>query len=212
MPLIVPPVPSAGHEVRDAPLARLPDLRAGARLVSRGIGGVGVLVRLPAARRLAREPVADAVVGALVVRVDVGRADHHLGPVGAQQRALLLALLVGHHEDAPIALHRGRHRQPDAGVAARRLHDHAAGLQQPGALGGLDHRQRDPVLDRSTRVHVLQLHHDAWRQSGSQAIDRHQRGVADGGGHIGQDAASLSQAGPPAAASARGGIRLFASS
>ncbi len=184
--------PQGHHQVRDAALGRLPDLRPGGQVVRIGVGRVGVLVRLPGAGRLARDPVRDAVVGALVVRVDVGWADHHLRAIGAQQGALLLRLLVGHDEDAPIALDRRRHGQADPGVAAGRLHDHATRLQQPGPLRRLDHGQRDPVLDRSARIHVLQLADDARRHAIGQAVEGHQWGAADGRRHIGQDAA-LSQ-------------------
>ena len=34
------------------------------------------------------------------------------------------------------------------------------GLEQAGALGGLDHRQADPVLDRAARVEHLELGQD----------------------------------------------------
>ena len=88
---------------------------------------------------------------------DVGRAQDDLGAVRPQELLLLRRLLVGHHEDAAIALERGRDRQAVAGVARRRLDDRAAGLEQARALGRLDHRQPDPVLDRAARVEHLEL-------------------------------------------------------
>ena len=49
------------------------------------------------------------------------------GAVGQEQRAALLAHGVGHREDQAIALDRGDQREADAGVAAGRLDDGAAG-------------------------------------------------------------------------------------
>ena len=47
-----------------------------------------------------------------------------------------------------VALHGRDERERDAGVAAGRLDDHAhAGLDQPVALGRLDHREADAILD-----------------------------------------------------------------
>ena len=70
----------------------------------------------------------DRVVDSGRVVVDRGRRDHDLGAVRAQHRDLLLAHLVGHDEDAAVALARRRDREPDAGVARGRLDDRPAGL------------------------------------------------------------------------------------
>ena len=88
---------------------------------------------------------------------DVGRAQDDLGAVGPQQLLLLGRLLVGHDEDAAIALERRGDGQAVAGVARRRLDDRAARLEQARALGRLDHRQADPVLDRAAGVEHLEL-------------------------------------------------------
>ena len=88
---------------------------------------------------------------------DGGRADHDLGAVGLEHVALVLADLVGAHEDAVVALLLGHHRQPDAGVAGGRLDDRAAGLELAGRLGRLDHPRRDAVLHRPAGVEVLDL-------------------------------------------------------
>ena len=88
---------------------------------------------------------------------DGGRADHHLGTVGLEHVALVLADLVRADEDALVALLLGDHRQPDTGVAGGRLDDRAAGLELAGGLRGLDHPDRDPVLHRAAGVEVLDL-------------------------------------------------------
>ena len=132
-------------------------------VVRLGVRHVRVLVGLEAARDLLGEPRRDRVVRLGRVVLDGGRRDHDLGAVAAQHRDLLLAHLVGHHEDAAVALLRRRDREADAGVARGRLDDRAAGLQLPVALGRLDHREPDPVLDRAARVQELELREDRAR-------------------------------------------------
>ena len=144
-------------EVRDPALGLRPDLGAGRPLVGVGVRLVPVLVGLERARDVAGEPRRDRVVALGRLGGDVGRAQDDLGAVRAQQRLLLRRLLVRHDEDAAVALERGRDREPVAGVARRRLDDRAAGLEQARPLGGLDHRQADPVLDRAARVEHLEL-------------------------------------------------------
>ena len=157
MPLIVPPVPTPRDEVRDLAVGLPPDLRAGRLVVAERVVAVGVLVGLPGAVDLADQPVGDVVVAVGVLGCDGGRAHDHLGAVRLEHVALVLADLVRAHEDAVVALGLRHHRQPDAGVARRRLDDRAAGLELAALLGGLDHPQRDPVLDRAAGVEVLDL-------------------------------------------------------
>jgi len=147
----------AGDEVRHPAVGVPPDLRPGAGPVRGRVARVGVLVGAPGARGPAGDVAGDGVIGAGVVRADGGRADDDLGAVGAQHRALLLADLVGHREDAPVAAERRDHGQPHAGVAAGRLDDRPAGAQPALPLGRVDHRHRDPVLHRATGVDVFQL-------------------------------------------------------
>jgi len=142
--------------VGDLPVRLLPDLRAGGLVVGARVVGVGVLVGLPGAGLLG-EPVADVVVGVRVLRSDGGRADHDLGAVGLEHVALVLADLVGAHEDARVALLLGHHRQAHAGVARGRLDDRAARLERAGGLRGLDHAGGDAVLHRPAGVEVLDL-------------------------------------------------------
>ena len=153
----------------------LPDLRPGQRVVRLGVRHVRVLIRLVAAGDLLGEAVGDRVVALGRVVLDRGRRDHDLGAVRAQKRDLLLAHLVGHDEDAAVALDRGADREPDAGVAGGRLDDRPARLELPFALGRLDHRQADPVLHRAARVQVLELREHvraARRRELRQADDR----------------------------------------
>ena len=111
--------------------------------------------------------------------VDGRRRDHDLGAVRAEHRDLLLAHLVGHDEDAAVALAGRRDGEADAGVARGRLDDRPAGLELPLALGLLDHREADPVLDRAARVEVLELGEDPGVARRGEPVEPHDRRAAD---------------------------------
>ena len=145
------------HERVELAAGLLPDLRARCLVVGLRIRGIGVLVGLVRAGDLLREPRRDGVVALRRLGRHRRRADDDLGPEGAQQGDLLLRDLVGHHEDAAVALQRGGDREADARVAARRLDDRPSGGELPLLLGALDHPEADPVLDAAARVHELEL-------------------------------------------------------
>jgi hypothetical protein len=63
--------------------------------------------------------------------------------------------------------------------ARRRLDDRVPRLQPPVALGRVDQRDRDPILDRAARVQRLELGDDLWRQAARETRQAHERGVAD---------------------------------
>ena len=157
MPEIVPPVPTLATKWVIRPSVWSQSSGPVVRSWARGFSIVPVLVRLEGARDVAGQARGHAVVALGRIGGDVGGAQHDLGAVRAQQGLLLDRLLVGHHEDAAIALERGGDREAVAGVAAGRLDDGPARLEEAGALGGLDHRQADAVLDRAAGVEHLQL-------------------------------------------------------
>ena len=157
----------------------LPDLRPGQAVVRLRVRHVGVLVGLEAAGDLLGEPVGDGVVALGRVVLDRGRRDHDLGAVGAQQRDLLLAHLVRHHEDAAVALDRGADREPDAGVARGRLDDRPARLQLSLALGRFDHRQADAILHGAAGVQVLELRENLRAAARAQLVEADDRRRAD---------------------------------
>src|SRR3954452_21854149 len=49
----------------------------------------------------------------------------------------------------------------------------------PVALGGIDQRHRDAVLDRPARIERLDLRHDVRRDAGGHAGKAYERGMAD---------------------------------
>ena len=168
----------AGDEHVDLAVGLGPDLRAGDQLVGLGVDLVEVLVRLEGAGDLAREPFRDRVVGLRGLPGDRGRGDHHLGPVGAQQRDLLGAHLVGHHEDAAVPADRGGDREAVPGVARGRLDDRAARAEQAAPLGVFDHPDPDPILDRAAGVEHLELREDRRREAAADRVQPDQGRVA----------------------------------
>ena len=167
------------HERVELPAGLLPDLGPGRLVVRARVALVAVLVGLVGAGNLLGEPVGDGVVALRRLGLDGIRADDHLGAEGLEQRDLLAAHLVGHGEDAAVAAQRGDDRKAGAGVPGGRLDDRAAGLQLPFALGRVDHRDRDPVLDRAARVEELELGEDGRRVVGHDVLEPNERGVAD---------------------------------
>ena len=150
-PVIVPPVPMPATKWVTRPSVSRQISGPGGLVVAARSVRVGVLVGLEGAGDLGDEAIRDGVVGARVLRLDGRRGDDDLGAVRAQHRSLVFRDLVGDDEDAPVAALLGDERQPDAGVAARRLDDRAAGLQQAVALGRVDDVAGDAVLGRSRR-------------------------------------------------------------
>ena len=66
-------------------------------------------------------------------------------------------ILSGTTRIEAVALRDADLRQAEAGIAGGRLDDGAAGRQPAVALGGLDHRQRDAVLDRAAGILAFEL-------------------------------------------------------
>ena len=166
-----------------------PDLRAGGPLVRQRIGGVVELVGEERARDVAGEPRRQVLVVRGMALADIGAGHVHLGAERLQVQHLLGRHLVGHDQDDPIALGPRHQGQAEAGVARGRLDDDAARPEPPVALGGIDHRQADAVLDRASGVLRLELEEQR-AGPGVEPRHPHQRRVADelengrsGGGH-----------------------------
>jgi hypothetical protein len=78
-----------------------------------------------------------------------------------------------------IALELRHHRERDAGVAARRLEELASRLELARGLRGLDHRLRDPVLDRTGWVLALELRVEPGAAFGAYPRELDKGGAAD---------------------------------
>ena len=116
----------AGDEDVDLAVGVVPDLLGGGRAVDLGVGLVGELLGPDRALRV-RDDLLGLLDGALHA-LGPGR-QHELGAEGAQQHAALLAHRLRHGQDHLVAAGGADHGQRDAGVAAGRLDDGAAGLE-----------------------------------------------------------------------------------
>ena len=167
------------HERVELAAGLLEDLGAGRLVVGARVRLVRVLVGLEGARDLLGEAVGDRVVALRRLGRDRVGADDHLRAEGLQQRDLLAAHLVRHREDAAVALQRGDDREAGAGVPRGRLDDRPARLELSLALGRLDHRDRDPVLDRAAGVEEFELGQHRCSVRGDDALEADDRRVAD---------------------------------
>jgi hypothetical protein len=78
--------------------------------------------------------------------------------VEPQERLALAAHALREEDRQVVALGGAAERERDPGVAGRGLHDRrAARLDATFALGRLDHRHADPVLDRPAGIERLEL-------------------------------------------------------
>jgi hypothetical protein len=104
-----------------------------------------------------------------------------LGAQDQQHLAPLQRHALGHDQDQLVALGGGHEGQRDAGVAAGRLDDHAAGLQAPLASRYSIIATPMRSFTEAERVEELQLgdHLALGLQRGGQARQAHQRRVAD---------------------------------
>ena len=152
-----------------------PDLGAGALVVGPRVVGVGELVQhLALALRLhGLGQVARALHARLAAH------QHDLGAEGLHGGAPFQAHVRGHDQHHAVALHGRGHGQGDAGIAAGGLDEGVAGADLAARLGVADHAQGRAVLDRTGRVVALQLDQDAVAGGTGQALQAHQRGVAD---------------------------------
>ena len=137
------------------------------------------LVGLKRAGNLRRKPVGDAVVRLGGLGGNVRRRDHDVGAVRAKQVDLLARHLIGHHENAAVAANRGGHRQAAAGVAAGRLDDRSARLEQSLALGGVEHGDRGPVLYAAAGIHVFDLREYEAGRAVDDLVQPYERRVTD---------------------------------
>ena len=147
----------ARDERRDLAVRVLPDFRARRRLMRRRVRLVRELRGDERMRRRLREllRLCDGALHALAaIRED------DLRTVGLEQIAALDAHRLRHREDGAVAAGRRDRGEADARVARRRLDDDAARLELALFLRLIDHRLRDAVLDRASRVEILQLDED----------------------------------------------------
>ena len=175
----------AGHDDVDGAVGVRPDLLGGGLAVDGRVGLVGELAGQDRARTLGGD-LLGAVHGALhALRA---RGEDQFGAVGAQEGPALLGHGLRHGQDHVVAAGGAHHGQGDAGVAGGGFDDRAARGQGAGGLGGVDDRDPDAVLDRVGGVVELEFGQHGGRAALVEAVDPHERGVADQGGDVVVDA------------------------
>jgi hypothetical protein len=107
-----------------------------------------------------------------------GREDH-LGSQGLQQAAALDRHAFGHRHRQLVAAGGADIGQADARIAGGGLDERDAGLDLAVALGRIDHRAGDAVLDAPQRVHVFEFGQHRGHAAFGHFAKLHQRRVAD---------------------------------
>ena len=121
----VPLVPSPATNTSTSGQSR--QISGPVRLVVRErVRRVAVLVEEHVAR--ARPPTISCAAADRAVAALLARAQRDLGAEDLEQLAALDAHVLGHHDPEPVAAELGDQREPDAGVARRRLEDRRARL------------------------------------------------------------------------------------
>jgi hypothetical protein len=184
----------AGDEDVDRAIGVVPDLLRRGLAVDRRVGRVLELLRDDRAGDLVLEFLGsgDSATHA------AGAGRQH--QFGAEQREHLAALerhRLRHHQDQAIAARSGDEGERDAGIARGRLDQRAAGLQRAGGFQRVDHGDADAVLDAGDRVEEFELGQDRGVDAalGRQAVQAHQRGIADRVGDRVVDAAAAGDVG-----------------
>jgi hypothetical protein len=172
----------AGHQHVDLAARLVPDLLGRRAAVDLGVRGV-------------RELVGDVgvVAGAGEALGSLDRLVHpahrlgdlDLGAVHLEERLALTAHALGHGQDQLVAARRAHEGERDPGVAGGGLDDRGpARLDAPVALGGVDHRHADPVLDAAGRVVGLELAEQLGAALRRDAGEPDHRGAADDVGQV----------------------------
>jgi hypothetical protein len=111
--------------------------------------------------------------------------DLDLGAVHLEKRLALPAHALGHRQHQVVAARRAHEGQRDPGIARGGLDDRgAARLDAPIALGGVDHRHPDPVLDAARGVVGLELAEQLGAALRCDAGEPHHRRAADDVGEV----------------------------
>ena len=170
--------PDTHHNGIQIVLGLRPDFRGGAAFVGQRVGRVIELIGEKSIGDVGGQARGHVLVILRVALADVRPGDMHLSAHGLEVQHLLGGHLVRHHQHHPIAFGPTDQRQPQAGVTGRCFNNGAAGAQTPVALGGINHGQADPVLDRASGVLRFKLEEQRTRP-GIEPADTHQRRVAD---------------------------------
>ena len=170
----------ASHEDIDLAVGGTPDLGTCGGVVDSGVGSVLELLEDDAAGDAVAQGFSssDGTFHAVLTRCET-----YLGAIGFHEVAALYAHGLRHCEDEVVALDGADEGEAYACVAAGRLDDGGAGLEDAVSLSILDHGQRDTVFDAAAGVEELHLSDDGGGEALSLGIfvELQQRSVAHEG-------------------------------
>ena len=155
----------------------VPDLRAGGSEMDVGIGRVLELLQQQVTLRVGVVDLFGLRDSALHPQCALGQ-----NQVRAESLEHLAALdrhRLRHGQRKPVAARRGDEGERDAGVAAGRLDQFDAGLEQTPLLGVPDHGRTDAALYRIGRIPSLDLGEDGGARAFHDTIQLDQRRPAD---------------------------------
>ena len=159
--MIVPPVPTPATNTSILPSSAS---QSSGPVVRRCASGLAGLENWSGRKTSSRVAIRWAAVDSLMHATE-RLGDLEAGAVERQQALALAAHPLRQREHQVIALGGADERQRDPGVAAGGLDDRRAPrLDPPLALGRLDHRQTDAILDAAARIERL----DLCKQRGSE--------------------------------------------
>ncbi len=144
------------------------------------IGRIIVLIRVVGVGNFLGQLFGDRVVAARILGLHRGRTHDDLGAERLQEIDLLARLLVGDRKNQLVASLGGDERETDPRISGSPLDDRAARLELAAFFRVVDHRHRDPVLDRAPGIEILHLRVNLRREPLGKTIQPHQGRVADG--------------------------------
>src|SRR6266481_751131 len=169
----------AANEMRDLAFAVFPNLGTRGAVVSFGIAGIVVLIRVVRIGNLTGEFFRHRIVAARIFRLDGGGTDDDFGAERFQEIDFFLGLLVGGREDALVSANRRDERQAHAGIALSAFNDRAAGLQKAFFLGFVNHADRGAIFYGAAGIGEFRFDVDLRLQALIDAVQAHQRGVTN---------------------------------
>src|SRR6266849_1563183 len=169
----------ATDKMRNLAFAVLPNLGTGGAVVSFGIAGIVVLIRVVRIGNLTLEFLRHGIVAAGIFRLDGGGADDDFGAERFQEIDFFLGLLVSGRKDALVTANRRDERQTHAGVARSAFNDRAARLEQAFFFGFINHADADAVFYGAARIGEFRFDVDLRLEALIDAVQAHQGCVPD---------------------------------
>ncbi|MCG3121101.1 MAG: hypothetical protein ALAOOOJD_04055 [bacterium] len=170
----------AADKIIELAFGLFPNFRAGGAIMRRGVFGIVILIGENRIRGFLHDFGGDAVIAFRRVVRHGGWANHHFGAIRFEHAHFFLAHFVGHRKNRAIAFDGCGERQAGAGVAAGGFDNGAAGLEPAGFFSVFEHREGNAIFDAAAGIEIFHFRINGGLEAGGDAIQTHQRRVADG--------------------------------